>query len=399
MMKAIQKCVCLLTLTCLLLISTISTASASPKVIEQKVTLYYPNGDWGLTPVETVLSVSDKDSLYLAALQELADPKALPTGCYDEFPESFKVKEVRIHNNTAYVTISDAFFKDPELSDGWLNVLGDIIAYNLFNLNHKIDTVEFLSSPFSIRGMNSVRKSDLFKAPISNQKKDIPPKLELDINVLKKLPENERHKMIQEAINKALGIQSSSLASSSAVFKVCIDPGHGGSDPGAVVGDVHESDLNLNIALAARNYLVSVPWPTFEVLMTRESDVYRSLEYRYNLANNNNADIFISIHCNATSDSSIRGCEAFYADNHDVAASESLGNALIRGVVEFSSIPKRSDAKCVNYIVLKYTTMPASLIECGFMTNSSDLWALQNEDDDIGYGIGLEANFWCQANL
>ncbi|MCG0278742.1 MAG: N-acetylmuramoyl-L-alanine amidase, partial [Thermanaeromonas sp.] len=81
------------------------------------------------------------------------------------------------------------------------------------------------------------------------------------------------------------------------------------------------------------------------------------------------------------------------ANNHDVAASESLGNALIRGVVEFSSIPNLSDAKCKNYIVLEYTKMPASLIECGFMTNSDDLWALQNEDDDIGYGIGLEANF------
>lgn len=138
-MKSLRSLICLLTLTCMFITLIVPTALASPKSIEQKVTLYYPNGDWEFTPVETAFVASDKNNLYLVALQQLADPESLPTGCYDEFPESFKVKDVRVSGKTAYVIISDSAFEDPELSNGWLNTLGDIISYNLFKMNEKID--------------------------------------------------------------------------------------------------------------------------------------------------------------------------------------------------------------------------------------------------------------------
>ena len=63
------------------------------------------------------------------------------------------------------------------------------------------------------------------------------------------------------------------------------------------------------------------------------------------------------------------------------------------------TIPKHSDASYQDIQVLRNTTMPAALIECGFMTNSSDLEILQNEGDDIGYILGLASNVWCQVNL
>lgn len=262
-----------------------------------------------------------------------------------------------------------------------------------------IESVEFSSSTSAKRDMNSVQKSDLFSVPVPGQVKELP-SLELDINALKQLPKDERNKMIQEAINKALGTQTtSSTTLSTAEYLVCIDPGHGGTDPGTSNMGVDEKDINLNIALYARNYLEGVDWPTFDVLMTRDSDVSRSLSYRYNLANDNNADIFISIHCDSNPDTSVRGAYGFYPNNHDVTDSKSLANAIIRGVVEFSSMPKFGDARYKDLSVLRNTTMPATLTECGFMSNGSDLSILVTEDDDIGYGIGVNANFWCQANI
>ena len=230
---------------------------------------------------------------------------------------------------------------------------------------------------------------------LRQQHRDMPV-LDLDINMLKELPKNERNKKIQKAINEALGTRT---ISSQAVYTVCIDPGHGGKDSGATIGGVYEKDLNLDIAKAARDYLENVSWPTFEVLMTRETDTYCTLSYRHDLANNNNADIFISIHCDSNSDPSVRGVYGFYPDNHDVVDSKSLANAIIDGVESWSSIPKFGDARYKSLQVLRNTTMPATLTECGFMTNSDDLYILQTEDDDIGLGIGVNANYWCQANL
>jgi N-acetylmuramoyl-L-alanine amidase len=183
-------------------------------------------------------------------------------------------------------------------------------------------------------------------------------------------------------------------------YTVCIDPGHGGSDPGAVAGTVYEKTLNLNIALAMRNYLqgISSPYPTFTVIMTRSTDVDVTLSARCNIANNGNADIFVSIHCNTAGSSSTRGTTARYPNNHDTALSENLANSMIQ-VITPSPFPKHSDAAYQNLQVLRDTTMPAALVECGFMTNSTDLNILQTDYSNIGYYLGLAANVWCQVNV
>lgn len=389
-----KKWVCLLTLTCMFVTLIAPMSLASLKSIDQKVTLYYPNSDWNYTAIDTTLSISSDKNLYLAALQQLADPESLPVGCYDEFPESFEIVDVKINKKIAYVTLSDTAINDPNLSNGWLNNLGDIISYNLFNLDKKIETVEFLPSASTKRKIESIKKSDLFSEKTPEKIKDVP-SLELDFEVLKKLSIEERDKKIQEAIDNLLVISPSSLS----LYKVCIDPGHGGSDPGASYGGVHEKNLNLAISLSIQNYLSNVSWPKFDVIMTRTTDVNRTLTYRHDFANNNNANIFISIHSDASVNPSIRGASARYPDNHDVAKSASLANTCINGVVSYSSIPKFSNAQYQSIQVLRNTKMPAALVECGFMTNSYDLTALQNEGNSIGLGIGVNANFWCQVNI
>ncbi|MGO9571424.1 MAG: N-acetylmuramoyl-L-alanine amidase family protein, partial [Desulfomonilaceae bacterium] len=101
--------------------------------------------------------------------------------------------------------------------------------------------------------------------------------------------------------------------SSEKEFVVAIDPGHGGKDPGAVSHDgcLKEKDLTLEIAKRLKTTLES-KIPPIRVVLTRSVDRHLSLEDRVALANSANADLFISIHCNAAEDSSSKGIETYY---------------------------------------------------------------------------------------
>ena len=96
-------------------------------------------------------------------------------------------------------------------------------------------------------------------------------------------------------------------------FVIAIDPGHGGKDPGAVSQDgcLKEKDLTLEIAKRLKTTLESKN-PALKVVLTRSDDRHLSLEERIALANSANADLFISIHCNAAADSSSKGIETYY---------------------------------------------------------------------------------------
>lgn len=323
-----------------LIIAPNSVLSA-PTNTNQQIVLYYPNGDWGLTPVEKTISVSKKDNIYLLALQQLAHPTdTLPEGVHgDEFPASFNVVDVKIVKDTAYVTVSETAFNDTGLLENWLKTLENIISYNMFELNPEIVSVEFLSSA-SIsmnKNMNKIMKNDLLSAPsLSPATKK--PKIDLDIKMLAKMSEAERNDAIQSAIANSIGTLRTSGS-----YKVVIDPGHGGYESGAEVNGILEKNLNLPIALAIRNYLQGVSYPQFDVVMTRTSDTYVSLDDRNAITNNANADMFISIHNNTFTDPAVRGTVARYPNNHDVALSQDLANTMITMITP-DPFPKHSDA-------------------------------------------------------
>lgn len=113
---------------------------------------------------------------------------------------------------------------------------------------------------------------------------------------------------------------------------VVIDPGHGGRDPGAVgPSGTFEKDRTLEVALLVRDIL-SLRYPDLKVVMTRTTDVYRSLADRTRMANANKADLFVSIHCNAATRSSAEGFETFFlsrARTDDSRAVELLENSVI----------------------------------------------------------------------
>ncbi len=160
--------------------------------------------------------------------------------------------------------------------------------------------------------------------------------------------------------------------------KICIDPGHGGSDPGAV-GYVVEKDINLDTSLKMRNWLNldtddgggGYAW---SVIMTRTTDVYVSLSGRTSYANNNGANRFFSIHANAFSDSSAHGSETF-CYTYGSSNSFDLRNKTQEELIAHGGLYNRG-TKTASFYVLKYTNMPAILTELGFVTNYSDSQSL-----------------------
>ena len=77
------------------------------------------------------------------------------------------------------------------------------------------------------------------------------------------------------------------------MLRVCIDPGHGGSDPGAVNGALYEKDVVLDIGKMLKELLKNAG---YEVIMTRENDTYLTPRQKANIGNEKRADIFVSIH-------------------------------------------------------------------------------------------------------
>ena len=105
------------------------------------------------------------------------------------------------------------------------------------------------------------------------------------------------------------------------ITTVVIDPGHGGKDTGALGAISKEKDLNLTVALLTGDY-IKKNFPDVKVIYTRERDVFVGLNERAMIANRNNADVFISIHCNSTDvkSSTAIGAETFVLGEHKNAA-------------------------------------------------------------------------------
>ena len=124
------------------------------------------------------------------------------------------------------------------------------------------------------------------------------------------------------------------------ITTVVIDAGHGGKDTGAIGAISKEKDLNLTVALLTGDY-IKKNLPDVKVIYTRERDVFVSLNERAAIANRNNADVFISIHCNSAGSkgSSAVGAETFVLGEHKNAANLEVAKK------ENSSILYEEDAK------------------------------------------------------
>ncbi|MCX7779326.1 MAG: N-acetylmuramoyl-L-alanine amidase [Negativicutes bacterium] len=171
---------------------------------------------------------------------------------------------------------------------------------------------------------------------------------------------------------------------------IVVDPGHGGSNPGAVANSIREADNNLAVAQKVRDKLVQAG---AKVVMTRTSDrtvapegssLGHELQARLDIAAANNADIFVSIHSNSNPDPSIAGAMTFFPSGKSQKLALDVQTSLIKetGAQDKGVAP-------ATFYVLRNATMPSILVEMGFVSNAAEAARLASDSyrNQIAQGI------------
>ena len=216
-------------------------------------------------------------------------------------------------------------------------------------------------------------------------------------------------------------------------FTVVIDAGHGGVDPGALGRKSQEKNINFRVSNRLGE-LIKENYPEVKVIYTRTTDIKIPLAKRADIANKANANLFISIHSNASKNRSANGCQTFTLgagsdaeakaaamyenevilteDNfeetykgfdprssesyiifelmrsHDMELSVKLAELVQRGMVGNTSLNNRG-VSSAGFLVLHRTVMPSILVELGFISNSNDenLIASKSGQEKLARGI------------
>ena len=163
---------------------------------------------------------------------------------------------------------------------------------------------------------------------------------------------------------------------------ICIDPGHGGIQPGAAYGGRLEKDATLSILMRLRDKLEA---SGYRVIMTRETDIDVSLKRRCEISNGAGADAFVSIHLNSSTNPTAHGAETWKWERAKGALAEAVQTALIAA----SGFKDRGVKSTTAFYVLRHTVAPALVVECGFLSNESERGRLFDEamQDKIAAGI------------
>lgn len=172
----------------------------------------------------------------------------------------------------------------------------------------------------------------------------------------------------------------------SSVKIIVIDPGHGGGDGGAYYGGIAEKDINLAVSQKLAALLEA---EGYRVIMTRTSDKYIGLVSRAALANDAEADLFISIHANATEVSKdYAGIFTYYYPKS--RGGKTLAQNIQSEICRYTNAIDRG-ILTEEYVVLKRTKMSAVLIELGFMTNPTELQNLNDSAYQYKLAKGIVA--------
>lgn len=180
---------------------------------------------------------------------------------------------------------------------------------------------------------------------------------------------------------------------------VIIDVGHGGTDLGARAQHPYceEKRICLQMARLVKKHLHQMG---YRAVMTRDTDVFVSLAKRVEIASQARGDLFVSIHCNSTRNPTAQGIEVFFHDNRDdkvhANASRKLAEMVLSRVIRRTEATSRG-VKKGNFYVIRETTMPAILVESGFISNPGerDLLRSREYQEKIARGVvdGIDSFF------
>lgn len=173
---------------------------------------------------------------------------------------------------------------------------------------------------------------------------------------------------------------------------VMLDAGHGGEDFGThSLGKpvYHEKYLNLSTTMMVKSYLQQFG---YEVILTRHDDTFIPLDERALFANEQKPKIFISIHFNSAPSTDAEGIEVFYYRNDEnkirMTQSKSLAQSILDKTLQNTQAKSRG-VKHGNYAVIRETTMPAALIEGGFLTNENEMEKIKNANYLKSLALGI----------
>jgi len=148
-------------------------------------------------------------------------------------------------------------------------------------------------------------------------------------------------------------------------YKVVIDPGHGGSDPGAVgINGLRETDIVLEVSKSVSGFLTNKGVKT---ILTRNYERTLDLQPRVTKANNSKADVFVSIHANATRGKrkEVNGLETYYYSGYK---GYSLAKNIQKQILIVSPQSPDRGVRRSRFYVIRKTSMPAALVEIGLVT-------------------------------
>ena len=161
-------------------------------------------------------------------------------------------------------------------------------------------------------------------------------------------------------------------------YKIVIDAGHGGADAGAkAIDGTTESEITLKLAKIIKEQNT---FKDIEIVLTRADDKFMDLQDRITFCNEQNADLFMSLHCNRDSDISKSGYEIFIAsdENSFKKASETFAGCLNQNLTKGNFIARYGSINQAGFFVLKSNNCPSVLIETGFITNENDIQMLKD---------------------
>ncbi len=202
------------------------------------------------------------------------------------------------------------------------------------------------------------------------------------------------HNQEEEALQKVFSVPVSNRI-------IVVDAGHGGFDAGASANGIAEKDINLKVALCLKDYLEQ---GGAIVLLTRDTDTSTAssetsgisakksdLTERKKLADSSDADIFVSIHMNKFPQEKYWGSQVFYSEKPEDG--KRLGEEIQQGLKDVLQDDNGRVAKKIDggVFLLKNTTIPSVIVECGFLSNPKEAELLKQKDyqQKLAWGIYL----------
>lgn len=161
---------------------------------------------------------------------------------------------------------------------------------------------------------------------------------------------------------------------------IVLDAGHGGIDPGTLRGSVYEKNVNFNVTNTyAPEYFKD---SDIKVYYTRTTDTKIALQTRADFAKTVGADLFISFHVNANSSSAASGTSVYYsASNNKATASGLKSSVLAKTIADYLSAEWNTRNRGIlteKFVVVHNNSVPAVLVECGYITNNNDFEKIKN---------------------